>query len=116
MGKRGGPADFRADPAALRAAGAEVAACPRGGETTYHGPGQLVVYPIVSLRGLGCGARAYVEGLEDAMVRTLGRYGIAARVSEPAPLLAWPCAWSWPGCLCLHMSALWLSPSPTACS
>jgi lipoate-protein ligase B len=80
MGKRGSSSDFLGDPSELRAGGAEVVSSPRGGETTYHGPGQLVVYPIVSLRGLGCGARAYVEGLEDVMVRTLGRYGISARV------------------------------------
>lgn len=80
MGKRGSLADFHADPEALRASGAEVAASPRGGETTYHGPGQLVVYPLISLRELGCGARDYVEGLEDVLVQTLGRYGIPARV------------------------------------
>lgn len=50
-------------------------------QVTYHGPGQLVVYPIVSLRELGLGARAYVEGLEDALIRTAGVYGISARVS-----------------------------------
>jgi hypothetical protein len=80
MGKRGSLADFHADPEALRASGTEVAAAPRGGETTYHGPGQLVVYPLLNLRELGCGARDYVEGLEDVIVQTLGRYGISARV------------------------------------
>lgn len=49
---------------------------PRGGETTYHGPGQLVAYPIINLRQLGLGARAFVEGLEDAMVQTAGCFGI----------------------------------------
>lgn len=82
IGKRGSVADFRTAADALAARGAEIVTIPRGGETTYHGPGQLVVYPIVSLRGLGVGARAYVEGLEDVLVRTLGRYGIAARVSN----------------------------------
>lgn len=82
VGKRGGPADFLTAADELAASGANVVASPRGGETTYHGPGQLVVYPIVNLRELGVGARAYVEGLEDAMVRALGAYGIAARVRE----------------------------------
>ena len=41
---------------------------------------QVVMYPIVNLRRLGVGARAYVEGLEDAMVRTAGVYGVSARV------------------------------------
>jgi lipoate-protein ligase B len=49
---------------------------PRGGETTFHGPGQLVAYPIADLRSLKVGARAYVEGLEDAMVATCGCYGL----------------------------------------
>ncbi len=39
-----------------------------------------MVYPIVSLRELGLGARAYVEGLEDALIRTAGVYGVQARV------------------------------------
>ena len=38
------------------------------------------MYPVVNLRRLGVGARAYVEGLEDAMVRTAGVYGVSARV------------------------------------
>lgn len=56
--------------------GVDVVTVPRGGETTYHGPGQLVAYPIVNLRQLGLGARAFVEGLEDAMVQTVGCFGI----------------------------------------
>lgn len=45
---------------------------------------QVVVYPVVNLRRLGVGARAYVEGLEDAMVRTAGVYGVSARVRAAA--------------------------------
>jgi lipoate-protein ligase B len=56
--------------------GVEVVNIPRGGETTFHGPGQLVAYPIVQLRGLGLGARAYVDALEDSMISTVGAYGI----------------------------------------
>ncbi len=82
VGKRGQDTDFKTDPSFV---GADVFTVPRGGETTFHGPGQLVVYPIVSLRQLGVGPRAYVEGLEDTLVRTLGRYGISARVSTVRP-------------------------------
>ncbi|PRW44247.1 Octanoyltransferase [Chlorella sorokiniana] len=89
IGKRGSAADFRTAADALAAHGAEIVTIPRGGETTYHGPGQLVVYPIVSLRLLGVGARAYVEGLEDVLVRTLGRYGIAARGRVPGKTGVW---------------------------
>jgi len=42
------------------------------------------MYPVVNLRRLGVGARAYVEGLEDAMVRTAGVYGVCARVRRAA--------------------------------
>jgi lipoate-protein ligase B len=56
--------------------GVDVVTVPRGGETTYHGPGQLVAYPILNLRQPGLGARAFVEGLEDAMVQTVGCFGI----------------------------------------
>ena len=54
----------------------DVVRVPRGGETTYHGPGQLVAYPILDLRQLGLGARAYVEALEDAMIHAVGCFGI----------------------------------------
>jgi lipoyl(octanoyl) transferase len=40
----------------------------------------MVVYPIVNLRRLKCGARAYVEGLEDTVIDTLAAYGLGARV------------------------------------
>ena len=82
IGKRGSDDDFHVGQAQLRAAGAEVHTVPRGGETTFHGPGQLVAYPIVNLRELGVGPRQFVEGLEDVMARVVGRWGIAARVSR----------------------------------
>ena len=44
------------------------------------------MYPIVNLRRLGVGARVFVEGLEDAMVRTAGAYGVSARVRRLKPL------------------------------
>lgn len=62
----------------LRAAGASVYRVDRGGDITYHGPGQLVGYPIVRL-----GERAdlvrYVRGLEDALISVLDTYGVVAR-------------------------------------
>ena len=50
----------------------------RGGEVTYHGPGQLVGYPIVDLRAWGGGPLQYVRALEEVMVATLAEFGIAA--------------------------------------
>ena len=52
--------------------GAEVFTAPRGGEVTFHGPGQMVAYPIVDIRAAGLGAHAFVENLEGAVVSTLG--------------------------------------------
>lgn len=51
----------------------------RGGQTTYHGPGQLVGYPIVSLTELGLGPKRYVAAVERALISTLHEFGVAAR-------------------------------------
>ena len=50
----------------------------RGGETTYHGPGQLVVYPIISIRQLNIGPVAYVRLLEEVTLQLLSDHGIGA--------------------------------------
>jgi lipoyl(octanoyl) transferase len=50
----------------------------RGGDITYHGPGQLVGYPIFDLEKLGLGARAYIEKLEESIIQSLQEYKIAA--------------------------------------
>lgn len=68
----------------LAGLGVDVVRVPRGGETTYHGPGQLVAYPVLDLRQLGLGARAYVESLEDAMVQAVGCFGIQVRAGTMA--------------------------------
>lgn len=57
----------------------------RGGQVTYHGPGQLVVYPLIDLRRLKLGVRQLVEALEDSVIDTLQGYGIAARNRRDAP-------------------------------
>jgi len=50
----------------------------RGGETTFHGPGQLMLYPVLSLRRYGLGVKAYVQLLEQSCIDLLAEYGIAA--------------------------------------
>ena len=60
----------------------------RGGQTTYHGPGQLVGYPIISLREHGLGPRSYVDALEHAVIAALARFGVGAWC-EPGLTAVW---------------------------
>ncbi|QDS68291.1 hypothetical protein FKW77_010655 [Venturia effusa] len=57
---------------------AEYHAALRGGQTTYHGPGQLTAYPIIDLKHHGLTARCYVHLLEDVLIKTCARYGLKA--------------------------------------
>ena len=57
----------------------------RGGQVTYHGPGQLVVYPLIDLRRAGLGVRDLVTALEYAVIEIAARYRIAAACRERAP-------------------------------
>jgi len=57
----------------------------RGGQVTYHGPGQLVVYTLVDLARLGIGVRRLVQALELALIDTLGLHGVAATTRPGAP-------------------------------
>ena len=73
IGRRGSVANLVAGPAELRAAGASVYRVDRGGDITYHGPGQLVGYPIVRL-GDPPDLVGHVRALEDAVIAVLGGY------------------------------------------
>ncbi|PJJ98625.1 octanoyltransferase [Lysobacteraceae bacterium NML91-0213] len=57
----------------------------RGGQVTYHGPGQIVVYPLLDLRRLKVGVREYVERIEQAVIDTLGEWNIGASRRDGAP-------------------------------
>lgn len=81
IGRRGTLDHLTASAAELRAAGASVYRVDRGGDITYHGPGQLVGYPIISL-GEAPDVVAYVRSLEEALRDTLADFGIASRTIE----------------------------------
>lgn len=68
-------------PAALTARGFEVVEVERGGDVTYHGPGQLVGYPILDLQQHRQDLHWYLRQLETALIRSLGILGIAARAN-----------------------------------
>jgi len=81
IGRRGTLDHLTASPSELRAAGASVYRVDRGGDITYHGPGQLVGYPIVSL-GDAPDVVAYVRAIEDGLRATLADFGIASRTID----------------------------------
>ncbi len=56
----------------------------RGGDITYHGPGQLVGYPIIDLEHYHIGVREYIEKMEDAIIATLAHYGLTGGRKEGA--------------------------------
>ena len=82
LGRRGRDEDLLGTEEKRLALGVEVHRTDRGGEVTYHGPGQLVGYPIVDLRRWGGGPLAYVRALEAALVATLGEFGLSAQSGE----------------------------------
>ena len=77
---------MNADPAHLLAPGdIPVVQVDRGGQVTYHGPGQLVVYPLIDLRRAGLGVRDLVTALEQAVIATAAAFGIVAASRPGAP-------------------------------
>jgi lipoyl(octanoyl) transferase len=81
-GRRSQPEELPMGAAWYEAQGIEVRDTDRGGLVTYHGPGQLVAYPIVQLRGYGDDVHEYVRGLERTMVEALGAAGVRAGTIE----------------------------------
>ncbi len=63
----------------------EVVRIDRGGQVTYHGPGQLVCYVLLNIKRLGLGVRALVETLETAVIDTVADYGVDAYGRHDAP-------------------------------
>ena len=78
LGKSGHAENLLIGREALEAMGAQFFHIDRGGDITFHGPGQLVCYPILDLERLGIGLRDYIGALEEAVIRTVAAYGITA--------------------------------------
>lgn len=78
LGARADADNVLASPAALRRRGVEVHDARRGGDVTYHGPGQLVGYPIVLLKPDRCDVHRYVRDLEEVLIRTAADFGVRA--------------------------------------
>lgn len=66
-----------------RQRGIEIHETDRGGQVTYHGPGQVVAYGLIDLRRAGLFVRTYVERMEDAVIDTLAAFGIAGACRKP---------------------------------
>lgn len=84
LGKSGNEANMLISAIQLQANHAEFVKVNRGGDITYHGPGQLVVYPIVDMANFGVGVKEYVERLEEVVIRTVAEYGIRGERLEGA--------------------------------
>lgn len=82
LGRNASHEDVLASPEWLRARGVEIAECDRGGQVTYHGPGQLVGYPVINLSPDRRDIRCYVRDLQEVLIRTLAGYGVPARPGE----------------------------------
>lgn len=78
LGKSGDRKNLLATPEQLSALGATYVATNRGGDITFHGPGQLVVYPVIDLENFFTDISRYMRSLEEAVIRTLGAYAINA--------------------------------------
>ena len=78
LGRGADDTNILADPDQLEALSVEVFETGRGGDVTYHGPGQIVGYPIINLRPDRCDVHRYVRDIEEVLIRTVGEFGIAA--------------------------------------
>ncbi|GHT02934.1 octanoyltransferase [Bacteroidia bacterium] len=76
LGKHGLKSNMLVSEATLKAKGIDVFPIERGGDITYHGHGQLVVYPIIDLEAFHLGLKTYIHLLEEVIIRAIGEYNI----------------------------------------
>lgn len=89
LGKRRTDHNLLVSESELKSMGAELHYAQRGGDITYHGPRQAILYPIINLRDVGFGARKYVEKLEQTMIELASLYGVKARAGESGETGVW---------------------------
>ncbi len=90
MGKSGKAGNLLFTPDALKAKGISYYEIERGGDVTYHGPGQLVGYPIFNVKQGLAGIRPFVNKMEDAIIRSLADFDIRAEKKEKM-IGVWAC-------------------------
>ncbi len=84
LGKSGHESNLLVAETFLKSIGAEFYHIDRGGDITFHGPGQIVGYPILDLEQLGIGLKSYIGAIEGAVIDTMAEWGIACRTVEGA--------------------------------
>lgn len=89
MGKAAAPEHILWDESERERRGVEVVWSDRGGEATYHGPGQLVGYPVLDLRRLALSIPQYLEGLERSLIAYLSELGIESEPGGPGLTGVW---------------------------
>ena len=82
LGKRGGLGSLTVGEEFIKSRGVDIVQTERGGDITYHGPGQIVVYPIVQLREAELSVKSYVDLLEEVMIATAADFGVKAGRDE----------------------------------
>lgn len=85
LGRRGQMSDIVVPESVLKENGIEVHRIERGGLITYHGPGQLVVYPVFNIKAMGIGVSELVHKMEDVMIAALKEFDVEAAVREGYP-------------------------------
>ena len=78
LGRRGRTQHLLVREDELKARGIDLFEASRGGDVTYHGPGQVVMYPIMRIGGHGTDSHGYLNNLEEIAIRTCARYGVEA--------------------------------------
>ncbi|HEX4374781.1 MAG TPA: lipoyl(octanoyl) transferase LipB [Puia sp.] len=81
LGKSGNEENVLMDEETMKSNGIEFFKTNRGGDITFHGPGQIVVYPILDLEYFGTDIGKYLRNLEEVIIKTLGEYGISGERS-----------------------------------